>query len=397
MAMTTNEQRLEVLFDKYIQQSISATEEQELMALLADASLAAKREALIEIVYDNSTADFSLTPEQSDSIFTAIIQPSLPQTRQAPIVKFQWKRWAVAASILAAIAFGGYFILSKNIAHQQDESTAGTRSDVKAPATNKAMITLSNGQSIYLDSVANGQLLQQNGIEIVKLADGKIVYKGTTTEVLYNTLTNPRGSKVIDMALADGSHVWLNAGSSISFPLAFVGKERKVSITGEAYFEVAKNAAAPFIVDINGKCHVEVLGTHFNVNAYTDESAIKTTLLEGSVRVTASASKMSKLIEPGQQAQLHANDHFIIQKNAPIDEVMAWKNGYLNFNNADLPTVMRKLERWYNIQVMYEGEVPRRSFGGEIQNSLTLSQVLHILEKNNVRFKVDGNKLIVNN
>ncbi|MCC6761720.1 MAG: DUF4974 domain-containing protein [Chitinophagaceae bacterium] len=397
MAMTTNEQRLEVLFDKYIQQSISATEEQELMALLADASLAAKREALIEKVYDNSTADFSLTPEQSDSIFTAIIQPSLPQTRQAPIVKFQWKRWAVAASILAAIAFGGYFILSKNIAHQQDESTAGTRSDVKAPATNKAMITLSNGQSIYLDSVANGQLLQQNGIEIVKLADGKIVYKGTTTEVLYNTLTNPRGSKVIDMALADGSHVWLNAGSSISFPLAFVGKERKVSITGEAYFEVAKNAAAPFIVDINGKCHVEVLGTHFNVNAYTDESAIKTTLLEGSVRVTASASKISKLIEPGQQAQLHANDHFTIQKNAPIDEVMAWKNGYLNFNNADLPTVMRKLERWYNIQVMYEGEVPRRSFGGEIQNSLTLSQVLHILEKNNVRFKVDGNKLIVNN
>lgn len=394
--MTTNEQRLEVLFDKYIQQSISTNEAQELMALLADASMAAKREELIEKLYDHSTEDFKLTTAQSDSIFSAIINPEPAQISKTPVVKLQWQRWVAAASILLAIAFGGFFILNNRLSNQQDAATANAgKADVQAPVANKAMITLSNGQNIYLDSVANGQLLQQNGIEIVKLADGKIAYKGTSTEVLYNTLTNPRGSKVIDMALADGSHVWLNAGSSISFPLAFVGKQRKVSITGEAYFEVAKNAAAPFIVDVAGKCQVEVLGTHFNVNAYTDEASVNTTLLEGSVKVTAQSTSESKLITPGQQIQLHANAQLILQKNAPLEQVMAWKNGYLNFENADLPMVMRKIARWYDMDVVYEGAVPRRLFGGEIQNDLSLSQVLRILEKNNVHFRIDGNKLFV--
>ncbi len=257
------------------------------------------------------------------------------------------------------------------------------------------MITLSNGQSIYLDSVANGNLLQQNGVEIVKLADGKIAYTGTTTDVVYNTLTNPRGSKVIDMALADGSHVWLNAGSSVSFPLAFVGKERRVSITGEAYFEVAKNAAAPFIVDVAGKCSIEVLGTHFNVNAYSDEASVNTTLLEGSVKVTAQATRESKMITPGQQIQLHGNEQLVLNANPRIDQVMAWKNGYLNFENADLPMVMRKIARWYDVEVVYEGDVPRRQFGGEIQSDLSLSQTVNILEKNNVHFRIEGKKLFV--
>lgn len=390
------EQRLEVLFDKYVQQSISTEEEQELLALLADASMAGKREELVEKLYDNTADTFMLTHEQANAIFNAIVPPAVATAKPARILSFRWKTWAAAASILIAVAFGAYFILTHYNANQQNQSTASaTQSDVKAPVTNKAMITLSNGQSIYLDSVANGQLLQQNGIEIVKLADGKIVYKGTSTDMVYNTLTNPRGSKVIDMALADGSHVWLNAGSSISFPLAFIGKDRRVSITGEAYFEVAKNAAAPFIVDVDGKCSVEVLGTHFNVNAYSDEASINTTLLEGSVKVVARATSESKLITPGQQVQLYANAQLKLNANPRLEEVMAWKNGYLNFDNADLPMVMRKIARWYDVDVVYDGNIPRRQFGGEIQNDLSLSQVLRILEKNNVQFKIDGNKLFV--
>lgn len=394
--MTTKEKRLEALLERYIQRVTSPEEERELMALLADANLAGKREELIEKAYDSTSAEYSLTSSQAEAIFAQIVGNPVNKRNQGRIIQLNWKRWAAAAAIVAAVASGGYFVWNNSLSKNNAEKTAKhTQTDVLAPATNRAMITLSNGQSIYLDSVASGNLLQQNGVEIVKLADGKIAYTGTTTEVLYNTLTNPRGSKVIDMALADGSHVWLNAGSSVSFPLAFVGKERRVSITGEAYFEVAKNAASPFIVDVAGKCSVEVLGTHFNVNAYSDEASINTTLLEGSVKVTAQATSESKLISPGQQIQLYSNEQLVLNANPRIEQVMAWKNGYLNFENADLPMVMRKLARWYDVDIVYEGETPRRQFGGEIQSDLSLSQVLNILQKNNVTFKIEGRKLIV--
>ncbi len=394
--MSTQEKRLEALFERYILRVISPEEERELMALLADPSLAGKREELIEKAYDRTTEDFSLTNAQAESIFAGIVNPTAESRNRGRIIPLGWKRWAAAASVMLAVAFGGYFVLNNSASKNTSTNTAkATPADVPAPATNRAMITLSNGQSIYLDSVANGNLLQQNGVEIVKLADGKIAYTGTTTDVVYNTLTNPRGSKVIDMALADGSHVWLNAGSSVSFPLAFVGKERRVSITGEAYFEVAKNAAAPFIVDVAGKCSIEVLGTHFNVNAYSDEASVNTTLLEGSVKVTAQATRESKMITPGQQIQLHGNEQLVLNANPRIEQVMAWKNGYLNFENADLPMVMRKIARWYDVEVVYEGDVPRRQFGGEIQSDLSLSQTVNILEKNNVHFRIEGKKLFV--
>lgn len=394
--MTTKEKRLEALLERYILRVSTPDEENELMALLADSGLAGKREELIEKAYDSTSEDYSLTSAQAEAIFADIVGQPLTKRNQGRIVPFNWKRWAAAAAILVAVAFGGYYVLNNTLFQNNAENTAkNAPTDVLAPTTNRAMITLSNGQSIYLDSVANGNLLKQNGVEIVKLADGKIAYSGTTTEVLYNTLTNPRGSKVIDMALADGSHVWLNAGSSVSFPLAFVGKERRVSITGEAYFEVAKNAASPFIVDVAGKCSVEVLGTHFNVNAYTDETSINTTLLEGSVKVIAQTTRESKIISPGQQIQLYSNAQLVLNANPHIEQVMAWKNGYLNFENADLPMVMRKLARWYDVEIEYEGETPRRLFGGEIQSDLSLSQVVNILQKNNVHFRIEGRKLIV--
>jgi ferric-dicitrate binding protein FerR (iron transport regulator) len=195
------------------------------------------------------------------------------------------------------------------------------------------------------------------------------------------------------VVLADGSKVWLNAESSITFPTAFIGKERNVEIKGEAYFEVAHNAQMPFNVKVKNMT-VQVLGTHFNVNAYDDENWIKTTLLEGSIKVSKGSD--SKIIKPGEQAQTENGDNSLIAVQAvDPDEVVAWKNGLFHFNNAGLPEVMHQLSRWYDVDVVYNGPVPKRKFGGEMQSNLKLSQVLELLEKNEVNFKIEGKKIIV--
>ncbi len=195
------------------------------------------------------------------------------------------------------------------------------------------------------------------------------------------------------MTLNDGSKVWLNAGSSITYPVAFVGDERKVTITGEAYFEVAKNAGMPFRVKINESTEIEVLGTHFNVNAYADEASINTTLVEGSVRVTA--NKKVQLLSPGQQAQVNANAINLI-KDADVAQVLAWKDGLFSFKDADLPTVMRQLARWYDVEVQYEGAIPEKEFNGKIGKTLTLNQVLRVLTKTHVNYRIEnGNKITI--
>jgi ferric-dicitrate binding protein FerR (iron transport regulator) len=258
---------------------------------------------------------------------------------------------------------------------------------------------LTNGDVIYLDSVNNGQIALQNNVEVMKMNDGAIVYhakedKGATA-TSYNTLTNPRGSKVIDMALADGSHVWLNAGSSITFPVVFTGNERKVSIVGEAYFEVAHDEAKPFYVT-KGEMEVKVLGTHFNVNAYNNEEDIRVTLLEGSVQVSresAVGSQESRIIKPGEQALVNTSTIQLVNPN--LDAVMAWKNGLFQFESADVKTVMRQLERWYDIDVRYEGNVPDIRFGGEMKRDLSLAQALRGLEKMGLHFRIEGNQLMI--
>lgn len=204
---------------------------------------------------------------------------------------------------------------------------------------------------------------------------------------MFNTMRTPRGGEY-RLQLPDGSKVWLNAASSITYPNIFTGDTRSVEITGEAYFEVAKDAARPFKVQA-GNMKVEVLGTHFNINAYPGEPVIKTTLLEGAVRI------QDAVLKPGQQASLAATGQFRVEDDVETEEVMAWKNGFFQFNDADMPTVMRQLENWYDITVAYEGRVPKRSFGGAIQRSLPLSKVLDILEENNVRFKIEGRNITV--
>ncbi|MDB5222090.1 MAG: hypothetical protein JWN83_757 [Chitinophagaceae bacterium] len=298
-----------------------------------------------------------------------------------------WLRYAVAASVLLLLSTGAYFVFFNK---EQKQAKTEIAKDVEAPKATKAIITLGNGKQILLDSVNSGTLATQGNVNIVKTADGKIIYSGTTDEMVSNTLTNPRGSNVVDMTLADGSHVWLNSGSSVTYPVAFAGNERKVQITGEAYFEVTHNAAMPFVVEKND-VSVHVLGTHFNVNTYDDESVIKVTLIEGSVKV--SRANISRLLKPGQQAQLNNKEIKIEDTN--IEEVMAWKNGLFSFNKANIQTVLRQLGRWYDVDVVFEGKVPAQLFGGEIQRNIQLSKVLESLEKNGVRFRIENKKIVV--
>ena len=380
------EQRLEELFNRYIHRTATESEESELMLLMLDPELTNKKEALIEAAYDKLPSEYLMSDTQADNIFTNIV------SQQKPVIRLFWKRWAVAASIILMVGAGSYFLFF-NKTGKKDEivKTTEQAKDVEAPKGTKAMITLANGEKVLLDSLTSGTLAIQGNVNVRKTVDGQIIYDGSTTEVEFNTLFNPRGSKVVPLTLSDGTKVWLNSESSIYYPVAFVGNERKVTITGEAYFEVAKNVKMPFKVKINESSEVEVLGTHFNINAYVDETSINTTLLEGSVRITA--NKKVQLLSPGQQAQVNANAIKLI-KDADVAQAIAWKDGLFAFTDADLPTVMRQLARWYNVEVKYDGTIPEKEFNGKIGKTLTLNQVLRVLMKTGINYRIEnGNKI----
>ncbi|MGF7079559.1 FecR family protein [Mucilaginibacter sp. UYCu711] len=261
------------------------------------------------------------------------------------------------------------------------------------PGSNKAILTLQDGSTIVLNDAKEGTLAQQGNANIVKMANGQLVYNKTDTEpekVLFNTMTTPRGGQY-KLTLPDGTDVWLNSASSITYPTAFVGNERNVSVTGEAYFEVAKDKTKPFHVKA-GSQTIEVLGTHFNVMAYADEDVIKTTLLEGSVKVTG--DKESGILKPGEQSAINKAGDLKVSV-ASIDEAMAWKNGYFKFNRVGIKYIMRQLSRWYDVDVVYDGRVKEDEFVGTIGRGENIVQALHLLELANVHFKIQDKKIIV--
>jgi len=321
-----------------------------------------------------------------------------------------WRRWrsvAAAACIIGMAGLGVYFwSLQHKVAAGGHPVIEASIADVKAPVTNRAMITLSGGQKVYLDSAANGTLATQGKTNIVKTADGVIAYEGEKESksdlvIQYNTLDNPRGSKVIRIALPDGSNVWLNAASSLTYPTEFNGKERKVTITGEAYFEVAHDATRPFIVS-KGATAVQVLGTHFNVNAYDDESVIKVTLLEGSVKVSLDATPegvkrsttKSAVIRPGDQAQVGTT--ISLFTGVDTDEVIAWKNGRFQFAGASIEEVMGQISRWYDVDIEYQAKPKEQHFAGGISRDVNVSNVFKILESTEtMHFEIEGKKVIV--
>lgn len=269
------------------------------------------------------------------------------------------------------------------------------------PGGNKATLVLDDGSVILLDSARNGMLGEQGVSSLEKKNRGSITYSlnedamAASAKVYYNTITTPRGGE-FQVTLADGTKVWLNAASSIRFPTSFNGDTRSVHITGEVYFEVAHNAKQPFIVQA-GQSAIEVLGTHFNVNAYDDENHIKTSLLEGSVKISIpgqSAGK-SQLLKPGEQAQVSRNGQIQLTKDMDPEEVLGWKNGLFVFKSTDLRTIMRQLSRWYDVDIQYQGDVDMR-FTGQITRNNNVSKVFEKLElTGELRFRVEGNKIIV--
>jgi transmembrane sensor len=304
------------------------------------------------------------------------------------------RRWVPAAAAAVLLLIGGDYLIHRWKATVAPETTSVKQPQDIPPGGDKAMLTLGDGRVITLDSIRNGTVATQGNARVLKVQDGELAYHaaGTAEAVSYNTISTPRGGQY-EVVLPDGSKVWLDAASSLRFPTSFNGRQREVELTGQAYFEIAADKAQPFHVKAGGT-DVEVLGTHFNINAYGDEGTIRTTLLQGAVKV--SVGKESRLLEPGEQASSgHGQESISVNKEADADAAIAWKNGLFQFHDADLKSVMRQLIRWYDVDVVYEGSIPPQQFEGKIQRDLTLLQTLRILEKSQVHFRIEGRKIIV--
>jgi transmembrane sensor len=305
---------------------------------------------------------------------------------------------SAAATVLILFCSAAFYFLHQKNERQIIAQNANNQPVKDIPAgRNNAVLTLDNGTTILLDTAANGTLAKQGNIKVLKL-NGQIAYNKAgdmNAKPVYNTITTGNGNQY-QLILTDGSKVWLNAASSIRFPTAFTGNDRKVEISGEAYFEVAKDPKKPFKVDFKNKAgqrdEIEVLGTHFNVNTYADEPDMKTTLLEGSVKIKA-ADKI-QILSPGQQARI-TSDGIEIKRNVDLDNVMAWKNGYFIFDNTDIYTLMRQVSRWYNVEVIYQGKITEEGFSGKISREVPLSKFIKVLQLNDVQVKTEGRKMIV--
>jgi transmembrane sensor len=308
----------------------------------------------------------------------------VPAAGRVHFLKRSWVRYAAAVIVLLGI--GAYLWISKQQPVEQVVTT-----DI-APGREGAILTLADGTKVILDSLGNGMVAEQHGTQVL-LKDGILSYNASNASVVtYNTMATPKGRQ-FSIQLPDGSKAWLNAASSITYPTAFIGDERPVSITGEVYFEVVKDASRPFKVKVNDNTAIQVLGTSFNVKAYAGDASINTTLLEGSVRLQA-YERVQKLV-PGQQTQVKPNGDIELVNNADIQKTMAWKNGLFNFQDESLEEVMKQLERWYDIQVKYIGDPPRKKFFGELGRDLTLAQVIETLQEIGIQFHIEGRTLIV--
>lgn len=348
------DQALRALISKYLQGKASAEET-----------------AFVEDYYAYFDGQPSVTPDAGtgERIFAQLKQ----RTRPSEARLLRW--WSVAAAILLLAGAGLYFWPAP-----VEKTTTETIQDV-APGSNKAILVLSDGVTIQLDS--SGPRTIRPGIR----QQGAQLQYGSEAAPSYNTLTTPRGGQ-FQVRLPDGTMVWLNAASSLQYPTAFTGKERVVKVSGEAYFEVAQDPQRPFRVQTRDNVHIEVLGTHFNVNAYDDEQAVSTTLLHGAIRVNGVTLK------PGMQAQLNQGK-LSIQENINTAKTVAWKNGVFDFHQSRLPEVMRQLARWYDVEVVFEQGVPDITFYGAISRNISLMGVLKGLQDADVHVKIQGKKLVV--
>ncbi len=388
------------LIHKYEQGQLSETEKKELDHWYHSFN---DQETVVSDIPHGNESDLS------ERIMARLNQSMMAEkARENESIAPEKRKWTVpVAAALILILLSGvfyYFILSNNKGTSEPLVIQKTvpANDV-APGGTKAMLTLDDGSVIVLDTASNGMLGQQGDAAVTKLNNGLVAYQAQSNhssigeeKVFYNTITTPRGGEY-QITLSDGTKVWLNAASSIRFPTAFRGVDRQVQITGEVYFEVARNEAKPFRVSA-GKSFIEVMGTHFNVNAYEDEMQVRTSLLEGAVKVyqtDASDHQQMKILKPGQQARMNKNGKISIVNDIDTEEVIAWKNGLFVFKSEDLRSIMRQIARWYDVDVQYKG-IGDLEFTGQITRNNNVSKVLEMLElTGEVKFKVQNKQVIV--
>lgn len=325
-------------------------------------------------------------------VMTAVNAEDEAKIQSNQFFKTRWVRWAAAVLILVGLS-SLYFLFNQTKQSAVIASKKIQPSNDLLPGANRATLTLDDGSIIQLDDVKNGTVAVQGGVKVQKNDDGKIVYtaaQNLAAAELFNIIKTPRGGQ-FQLDLPDGSKVWLNASSSLRFPVLFAGKERTVELNGEAYFEVAKKTGQPFKVKINGM-EVNVLGTHFNVMGYQDEDVTKTTLLEGAVKIISNGRE--NFLKPGQQAAISLLQNIQVN-NVNTEEAVAWKNNLFSFNHSNIQSVMRQVARWYDVDVQYNGTV-KKFFNGTIPRDMNASKVFKILEATGgVHFQIAGNKVTV--
>jgi transmembrane sensor len=390
------ENYLTVLFEKYVRNECTEEERARLMDLILDPANETTVKRLIDDYIQRSGSDLELDPVVADNILQRIFSQEDQGPIMVPIPKTRSiKRWWMAAAAVLILVLGALSWLkwgNANATSDNQEMAAVDKTPV-LPGGNHAVLAMSDGTSIVLGedkeariSKGHVELEQKDGMLIYRVAEQK-----PNTPILKNTLTTPSGGQ-FKVLLPDGTQVWLNARSSLHFPSEFTGNTREVSIEGEAYFEVAANKKKPFQVK-TGDLVIRVLGTHFNVNAYRDDNCVRTSLLEGSVQLVTSSG--STYLKPGQQGVLSGEEGKMNVRSADMDQVVAWKNGLFNFSGTDFSSIMQQIGRWYNVDVVFEGPVPQRSFEGKISRSAQLFEILQILELQNLKFELIGRKLIV--
>ncbi|NML21345.1 DUF4974 domain-containing protein [Pseudoflavitalea sp. G-6-1-2] len=396
----TDKERIASLFQKHLAEQASAAETAELFALIGKSGDQEYLKNSITALYAaDQSADDVAAPKEIDweTMFACATASPLPQKQGGSVVQlFRTRKWAVAA-VLLIIAGAAWWMIAQR---QQSTSLKPDQIAVQQeilPGKQGAVLTLSDGRTIVLDSVSSGLIATEGSAKVIRNADGTIVYNTTASEngkELFNTMQTPKGRQY-QLTLPDGSKVWLNAASSITYPVAFNGNARRIRLSGEAYFEVVTDKQKPFFVEMQNRSLVQVLGTSFNVSAYENETAIRTTLLGGVVKVS-NASDKSLVLKPGQQAVIADGSELVTLAAKPdLSKIMAWKNGLFNFEGAGVAEVMNQIERWYNVDVIYEGAVPQKEFVGEMNRQLPLSGVLKGLSGTGIRFRLEGRKLIV--
>lgn len=411
--MSVNKERLRYLLQAYIDDNLDESELWELKSYLSETGIEADLHQVIDDIWAKVDVKRPLSVT-SELIFRKIWSDPrvLADNAQhvekngAATIHFPWRLAASLAAMLC-VAFSLFFYMEWGVMKQNNEEMVHSTSQQSIlPGGNKAMLTLADGRMISLDEVTEGDLAEQAGVRVVKTTDGQLFYELIRTvpgdEIMYNTVSTPNGGEY-QLVLPDGTKVWLNAASTLRYPVRFTGDLRRVELTGEAYFEVnrskAKDALLPFVVKTTSQ-EVEVLGTHFNIKAYPEESITKTTLLEGSVRISIPSGNQlpaTNVLKPNQQSIIKSGSHHISIAKVDPSNAIAWKNGNFAFHDNDITEVMNTISRWYNVEVEYEGDSAKNKvFGGTISKFESFEKLLETIALiGTVKFRIEGRRVIV--